>query len=255
MIVEKPLISIITPTYNSERFIGFTIESILNQSYTNWELLITDDASGDGTWKILEEYSLRDKRIKIFRLEINSGSGLARNSSIKEASGGFIAFCDSDDYWHKDKLKNQLEFMQSNSYTFTYTRYAIVNESNELKKESNVAPKQCAYFRLLVQNCIGCSTVMVDVHQLGKEYMPDLRNRQDWGLWLKYIRKSGKAFRLQESNTYYRLRKHSISSNKIKLFKYHWQIYNKVEGYNVFTSALLFILNIPTVLYYMLRNR
>ena len=255
MKIIKPLVSIITPSYNSERFIGFSIESILNQTYTNWELLITDDASTDGTWKMLKEYSKRDKRIKIFRLEMNSGSGVARNNSIKKATGRFIAFLDSDDYWHKDKLNNQIEFMHNNSYTFTYTRYAFIDESNVLLKESNVAPKRCGYLRLLLQNCIGCSTVMVDMQQLEKEYMPDLRNRQDWGLWLKYIRKSGKAYRLQESLTYYRLRKNSISSNKIKLFKYHWQIYHKVEGYNSFFSLILFMLNIPIVLYYMLRNR
>jgi len=251
----KEKVSVITPTYNSEAYISETINSILNQSHKNLEIILIDDASTDGTRDILDKYKRSDPRIVTIFLKKNSGSGLARNKGIEKATGRFLAFVDSDDYWHKDKLKNQLEFMRSNSYSFTYTRYALINESGSLEKESNVAPKQCNYFRLLIQNCIGCSTVVIDADLLGKEYMPDLRNRQDWGLWLKYIRKSKKAFRLQESLTYYRLRKNSISSNKLKLFKFHWQIYHQVEGYNIFTSLLLFILNIPTVLYYILRNR
>lgn len=248
-------VSIITPTYNAAAFVSQTIDSILNQSYENLELILIDDASTDGTRDILQNYKNKDPRIITILLDENIGSGVARNHGIEKATGRFIAFLDSDDYWHKDKLNNQIEFMHNNSYTFTYTRYAFIDESNVLLKESNVAPKRCGYLRLLLQNCIGCSTVMVDMQQLEKEYMPDLRNRQDWGLWLKYIRKSGKAYRLQESLTYYRLRKNSISSNKIKLFKYHWQIYHKVEGYNSFFSLILFMLNIPIVLYYMLRNR
>jgi len=248
-------VSVITPTYNSETFISQTIDSVLNQSHKNLELILVDDASTDGTRDILEKYRLKDTRVRTILLNENGGSGIARNKGIENASGRYLAFVDSDDYWHCDKLVSQLEFMRTNNYSFTYTSYAFINESGSLERESNVAPNKCNYLRLLIQNCIGCSTVVVDMDVLGKEYMPDLRNRQDWGLWLKYIRKSGKAYRLTESNTFYRIRKNSISSNKFKLLKYHWQIYRQVEGYNAIFAMLLFALNIPTVLFYILRNR
>jgi teichuronic acid biosynthesis glycosyltransferase TuaG len=145
--------------------------------------------------------------------------------------------------------------MQNSGHSFTFTKYSFINESGELVKSKNVAPNRCNYFRLLLQNCIGCSTVMVDMDQIGKEYMPALRNRQDWGLWLKYIRKSGRAFGLRNPYTSYRIKKGSISSNKNKLFKYHWQIYFKIENYSFVISLLLFTLNILTISYYTLLNK
>lgn len=249
------LVSVITPTYNSENFISETIDSILGQSYTNLELILIDDASLDNTREIINTYKARDPRIVTVFLKENSGSGIARNRGIETARGKYLAFVDSDDFWNKDKLKTQINFMQKHEYTFTYTKYSFINESGMLVKEYNIAPNQCNYLRLLIQDCIGCSTVMIDCEKLGKEYMPDLRNRQDWALWLKYVRKSGKAYGLRYPYTHYRMRKGSISSNKLKLFKFHWQIYFKIEKYNIIVSSLLFTLNILAILYYSLLNK
>lgn len=249
------LVSVITPTYNSEKFISETIDSILGQSYTNLELILIDDASLDSTREVLNTYKKRDPRIVMIFLEKNSGSGIARNRGIEFARGKYLAFVDSDDYWHKDKLRIQVDFMRKHGYSFTYTKYSFVDESGLLVKEYNIAPNQCNYLRLLIQDCIGCSTVMIDSEKLGKEYMPDLRNRQDWALWLKYVRKSGKAYGLKDPFTNYRLRKGSISSNKLKLFKFHWHIYYRIENYNIIVSAILFALNILAILYYSLLNK
>jgi len=249
------LVSVITPTYNSEKFIAETIDSILGQSYENLELILIDDASIDNTREILSNYEKADHRIVLMLLEKNNGSGIARNKGIEMATGKYLAFVDSDDFWHKDKLKHQVEFMKNHGHSFTYTKYAYINESGGLIKSSNIAPNSCKYFRLLIQNCIGCSTVMIDIGELGKEYMPDMRNRQDWALWLKYIRKSNRAYGLKEPYTNYRMKKGSISSKKFKLFKFHWQIYSRIEKYSILTSAVLFILNILTIGYYMVLNK
>ena len=249
------LVSVITPTYNSEAFISKSIDSVLNQSYSNLELLIIDDASSDNTRVILEQFRKKDPRINVILLEKNSGSGIARNKGIEMAKGRYLAFLDSDDIWHKDKLKDQISFMMTHGHSFTYTKYAYINEPGLVIKEYNSAPNRCNYFRLLLQNCIGCSTVIIDAEKLGKEYMPELRNRQDWALWLNYIRKSGKAYGLKNSYTFYRMKQGSISSNKMKLFKFHWLIYNEIEKYNIIISSLLFTLNILIISYYSIVNK
>ena len=124
------LVSIITPSYNSAEFISETIESIIAQTYTNWELLITDDCSTDNTSEIVNKYIRKDNRVKFFQLPQNSGAGVARNNSIKEAKGRFLAFCDSDDAWYPNKLEKQLSFMLENEYAFTCTSYDCYNEDN-----------------------------------------------------------------------------------------------------------------------------
>ena len=125
--MEKELVSIITPTYNSSIFIEETIRSVLNQTYTNWEMLITDDCSSDNTLQIIEAYQAKDERIKVFRLETNSGAGVARNISIRKASGKFIAFCDSDDKWLPQKLEKQINFLHKNNQSFTYSSYKVID--------------------------------------------------------------------------------------------------------------------------------
>ena len=122
------LVSIITPTYNSEQYVEETINSILNQSYSDWNLLITDDKSTDDTWEILKRYSHLDKRIQIFQLDRNSGPGIARNNSIKKATGRFIAFCDSDDLWMPNKLETQIHFMEEKKVYFSYGPYKVKND-------------------------------------------------------------------------------------------------------------------------------
>ena len=156
------LVSIITPSYNSAEFIAETIESILAQTYTNWELLITDDCSTDNTKDIVTKYIQQDNRIKFFRLENNSGAGVARNNSIKEAKGRFLAFCDSDDCWLPTKLQKQLKFMVDNGYEFTCTSYESYNEEGETKVGYIECKKEISYWTLLKDNSIGCLTSIYD---------------------------------------------------------------------------------------------
>lgn len=228
-------VSIITPTYNSLQFIEETLQSILNQTYTNWELLITDDCSTDGTWELLHKYQKQDERIKIFRLEKNSGPGVARNNSIKHAQGRFIAFCDSDDQWKPDKLEKQVKFMLENNLGLSFSSYDVIDEEGNPTGEVN-APFRVTYKTILRNNYIGCLTAMYDTEKVGKVYMPEIRKRQDWALWLSILKKVPYAMSLQENLAIYRDRSKSVSSNKIDLIKYNWNIYRNVEKFHILKS-------------------
>lgn len=232
------LVSIITPTFNSEEFLKDTIESILKQSYTNWELLITDDCSNDNTIEIIENYLKLDTRIRLFRQERNSGSGAARNKSIENAKGRYIAFCDSDDIWYNNKLQTQVNFMIKYNLSFTYSGYDIIDENN-LHISSFIPSVDLTYDNLLKSNQIGCLTAIYDTKKLGKLYMSKIRNRQDWVLWLSILKKIRKTKGLSLKLGSYRLRKNSISRNKLKMVKYHWRVYYNELGYSRLESLLL----------------
>ena len=227
----KELVSIITPSYNSERFISETISSIINQTYINWELLITDDYSEDNTINIIKSFQENDTRIKLFILKSNGGAGLARNNSIRNAKGRYIAFCDSDDQWKIDKIEKQLSFMDRHSLKFTYSSYDVVDEFGSFKSVIE-APKTISYKMLLNNNYVGCLTAIYDRKLLGNLYMNEIRKRQDWALWLHIMKMLKTTSGMSESLAIYRVRSNSISTNKVEMLKYNYQIYNIVLGYN-----------------------
>lgn len=240
---EKPitdygLVSIITASYNSSKFIEETLESILNQSYKNWELIITDDCSCDNTCEIIEKYAARDERITLIKLPENNGAGVARDSSIKAANGRFIAFCDSDDRWAPDKLEKQLKFMVDNDYKLTYTSYRTCTEEGEINGYVKCLPK-INRRKIIRDNGIGCLTAIYDAGKIGKQYMPSLRKRQDWCLWMDIISKYGAAYGLQEPLAIYRITRGSVSRSKTSLLKYNFDVYHKFLGYNKLTSAII----------------
>lgn len=221
---NNTLVSIITPSYNSEEFISETIEAILEQSYSNWELLITDDCSQDDTIEIIKDYQKKDDRIKLFRLEKNGGAGVARNNSIKEATGRFIAFCDSDDVWLKDKLEKQVAFMLKNNLPLTYSAYQKMDEKGN--KGAIIYPPRKTTFNDLLKTCtIGCLTAIYDTDKIGKRYMPTIRKRQDYGLWLTIFKDIKYTLGLHdEALAHYRVRSNSISSNKFKAAYFHYKV-------------------------------
>ncbi|MDA9201819.1 glycosyltransferase [Flavobacteriaceae bacterium] len=235
-----PLVSIITPSYNSEEFISQTINSIINQTYSNWELLITDDCSNDLSTEIIKSFVKKDNRIKLYTLDYNSGAGVARNNSIKYSNGKYIAFCDSDDQWLPNKLEKQIAFLKENNLQFSYSSYKVCNEEDEIVG-SVICPKEVSFRKMLNNNYVGCLTAIYDSEKLGKFYMSKIRNRQDWVLWLNILKNSGPAMGLTEPLAIYRERSSSISSNKIKQFKFNWNVYRKELGYNSIVSTLLII--------------
>ncbi|MCK5535976.1 MAG: glycosyltransferase family 2 protein, partial [Bacteroidales bacterium] len=218
------LVSIITPSYNSQKFIQDAIDSVLSQTYQNWEMIIVDDVSSDRSNDIIEEYIKKDNRIKLIKLAKNSGPSVARNKAIHLANGRYIAFLDSDDCWHSSKLTKQLSFMQEQDIALSYTGYyRIKEESGEIIDQIHV-PKKVDYNELLKQNIIGCLTAIYDTHKIGKIYMPDIFRRQDFGLWLKILKKVPYAYGMLEPLASYRVRTSSVSSNKILASKYNWKL-------------------------------
>ena len=229
LILDSSLVSIIMPSYNSAHFIEESIQSIINQTHQNWELLVTDDFSADNTIQIIENLTTRDSRIKLFKLKHNNGAAVARNHSIKHAKGRFIAFCDSDDLWEPSKLKEQVAFMIREDCAFSYTSYDRINEDGTSRQGID-CKSAITHKDLLKNNYIGCLTAMYDVEKLGKRYMPLLRKRQDWALWLQLLKECDEAKGLQERLAVYRERSSSMSSNKMEMLKYNWLIYHQVEG-------------------------
>lgn len=224
------LVSIITPSYNCANFIGETIKSIQAQTYRNWELLITDDCSTDESVEVINRYAAEDSRIKLFRLDCNSGAGVARNNSIKEATGRYIAFCDSDDRWMPDKLERQIELLREKNESVCYSSYMTCDEHGSINGIV-VAYRRISYHEILRDDSIGFLTCMYDAKKLGKVFMPTLRKRQDWGLKIKLLQKSGCAIGVIEPLAIYRLRENSLSNKKIALVKYNVKVYKEVLNY------------------------
>ncbi|WP_415902812.1 glycosyltransferase family 2 protein [Neptuniibacter sp. QD29_5] len=222
------LVSIITPVYNSSDFILDSIKSVVNQTVEDWELILVDDCSSDSTAQIIKNYALTDSRVKFFQLEKNSGAAVARNFAINEARGRYIAFLDSDDLWHEEKLSKQLSFMQDNQVAFTYSSYQQIDEEGNSLSEISV-PSKVGYKQLLKTNVIGCLTVIYDTEMIGKHEMPLIRKRQDFGLWLKLLKTVDYAYGIKEPLAFYRVRKGSISSNKLSAAKFTWDLYRKIE--------------------------
>lgn len=233
--MEDKLVSIIMPTYNCAKFIGKTIESVIAQTYENWELIIVDDCSKDNTEEVVSKY--KDNRIKYHRLENNSGAAVARTEAMKKARGSYMSFLDSDDLWKKDKLEKQLEFMNKNNYNFTCTEYEQIDEEgNKLNKVIKVK-KRADYNRILLDCPVGNSTVMYNVEKLGKFEVPNIRKRNDDALWLQILKEEKYIYGMPDILMEYRIRSNSISSNKLSLVKYHWQLYREIEHLSVFRSA------------------
>ena len=215
--MDNQKVSIISPVYNSERFIRQTIDSVLQQSYTDFEFIIIDDNSQDSSSDIIDSY--KDKRINIIRLKENVGAGAARNEGIKRADGRYIAFLDSDDVWHKEKLKKQIDFMTSENVTFCFSSFYLIDDQGSKISKYRKALEKVDYKMMLKNNYIGCLTAIYDCNTLGKIYMPMERKRQDWGLWLRILSETKEARSIPEPLAYYRVRKDSLSSNKRRLLK------------------------------------
>ncbi len=230
------LVSIITPTYNCGRFIEETIKSIQSQTYPHWELVIVDDCSTDNTKDIVLLYVNKDSRIKYHCLSVNSGAAIARTTAMELAEGEFMAFCDSDDLWMPDKLERQLEFMKMNQYAFICSAYVQINENGESLNRIIKPKKKCSYNRLLLDCPVGNSTVMYNVGIMGKFKVPNIRKRNDDALWLQMLKKEKYIWGMDDVLMKYRIRQNSISSNKLKVVKYHWILYREIEHLSILRS-------------------
>lgn len=247
--IDYGLVSIITPSFNCSKFVEKTIKSVLRQTYTNWELIITDDCSTDNSVEIIQRFVDMDSRIRLLKLKKNSGAGVARNKSIENAKGKYIAFLDSDDLWMPYKLEKQINFMRANDYLFSHSYTLSVDENNNVVG-LNKKPRRVSFESTRLVNFIGTSSVVYDAEALGKFYMIKIRKRQDMALWLSILKKSKYAYCFPEPLFCYRYTSGSVSSNKMSLYKYHLYVYQEALGYSKIRSAIVFyLLSLPCLLF------
>jgi teichuronic acid biosynthesis glycosyltransferase TuaG len=232
------LVSIITPCFNSGNYISQAIQSVINQTHSNWELLLVDDCSSDETFAILSKFASQDTRIKAFKLDKNAGAGVARDYAIQQASGNFIAFLDADDLWKPEKLEKQLRFMQTQNIPFTFSFYETIDEAGNLRNESITTPLKITYNQLYYCNWIGNLTGIYSVDFFGKIPISSIKKRQDWMLWLQIVKEIKTAIPVPESLAYYRVREDSISASKWKLIKYNFKVYKDFHQRNFLSACL-----------------
>lgn len=227
------LVSVIMPTYNCEEHIGASIESVIAQTYKEWELIIIDDCSEDNTNQIVKKYMQIDSRIQYIRNEKNVKAAVSRNIGIEKAKGKYIAFLDSDDLWEREKLKLQLRFMKQMGSNFSCTAYEKINENSEKLNRIIVPFEKADYSKVLLTNPIGNSTVIYNASKLGKVYLPESDKREDFALWLKILKSEKYVYGMKDILMQYRVRKNSVSRNKVALIFSQWKLYRETEKLSV----------------------
>lgn len=239
--MKTPLtVSIITPCFNAEKTLRKTVLSVLEQTFEDWELILIDDNSKDSTLTIAQQLADKDRRIKIIHLKTNGGAAKARNEGIRVANGRYIAFIDADDTWKPLKLEKQLLKMNQHQWPFSFTAYTRVNEQGKTINHVGV-PEEIIYKDLLKTNYIGCSTAIYDSKSLGKVFMPEIRRRQDYGLWLSILRQTPIGWGINEPLTLYCVADSSLSSHKTKSAQYNWHLYRNIEGLTLVKSIYFFL--------------
>jgi glycosyltransferase involved in cell wall biosynthesis len=229
------------PSYNTEKYIGDSIKSVLNQTYENWELIIVDDCSKDDTDSIVKQF--KDSRIRYFKNAFNQGAAISRNSGLKKAKGKWIAFLDSDDLWLPDKLALQIKFMRDNQYSFSYTCYEKIDENSYNLGVFVSGPNKISSLGMYNFCWPGCLTVMYDLETVGLIQIQDIKKNNDYAMWLKIIKKTN-CYLLNEPLSMYRVRKHSIShDNILKLIYSHFEVFRKSEKVNIVFASILTINN------------
>ncbi|HJS00141.1 MAG TPA: glycosyltransferase family 2 protein [Flavobacterium sp.] len=238
--MKLPLVSVIIPTFNSEKYISDTIISVQNQTYQNWEIILVDDGSTDETKNIITSF-LTDKRIQFYPLENNSGTGVARNLGVLKASGRYISFLDADDLWKAEKLQKQINFMKTNNLPFTFSFYDCIDEQGNSLNRRIEAPRNLSYRQLFFCNYVGNLTGIYDVDYFGKISISKIRKRQDWMHWLTILKKIKTAKPVPESLALYRIRDNSLSTSKTALIKYNFAVYRQFHGFNLAFAIICMI--------------
>ena len=230
------LVSIIMPSYNTAQYIADSIRSVQAQTYENWELLIVDDCSTDDTDGAVAPF-LADGRIRYLKNAVNSGAAVSRNYALREAKGRWIAFLDSDDLWHPEKLERQLAFMERTGCRFSYTCYEQIDEHSDPSGIMVRGPERITK-RGMYRFCWpGCLTVMYDAPTVGLLQIPDIRKNNDYAMWLRVIERAD-CFLLPEVLACYRRRSGSISNQSYgTLIKWHYRLFREAQGESLLCSV------------------
>ena len=223
------LVSIIMPSYNTASYVKDTVQSVFDQTYPNWELIIVDDCSPDNTDEVVAPF-LSDKRIRYLKNEVNSGAAVSRNRALREAKGKWIAFLDSDDLWMPAKLEKQIRFMKENDYHFSYTNYEEINEAGEVTGVHVTGPRRITKTGMFNYCWPGCLTVMYDREKVGLIQIADIKKNNDYAMWLKVCKKAD-CYLLNETLAQYRKgRIGSVSTQSIKtMIRWHYKLFREAE--------------------------
>lgn len=238
---SQPLVSVVMPCYNTEKYIATSIESVINQTYTNWELIITDGPSSDNTVSIVKKYCEQDPRIRLIIPKKHQGIAEARHTCIQNAKGDLLAFLDSDDIWVSDKLEKQVPFMMSHNYAFTYGNYEILNSDGSLAGKVIQNGGIVDYNKYLKNTILGCGSVMLDKKKVGQIQQPADDVNDDMGLWCSIMRHGIKAYPMEDVLYQYRIRNDGASSHRIMMVKSVWRVYRKQEKLSLPKSITCFV--------------
>lgn len=234
------MVSIIMPCYNAAAFIGLAIESVVAQTYTDWELIIVDDSSSDESVSLVRRYMQSEPRIRLYITDSPSGSPtLPRNIGIRQARGRYIAFLDSDDLWLPGKLEKQLPCFSDPRVALVFSYYEKMDEAGNRARRVIKSPGEVTYKRLLLGNVIGCLTAIYDTRKVGKAYFEPV-GHEDYALWLSLLRDGLIAKNTCTVEALYRVRERSVSSNKLKVMRWDWFIYYRIENLGWLPSLYYF---------------
>ena len=235
--IENSLVSIVTPVYNNADFVEKTIESVKNQTYDNWEMILIDDKSNDNSLDIINKFASRDSRIKIIKNKNNLGAGVSRNKAIKLARGKYIAFLDGDDIWKENKLEIQIGLMDKNKWEFSHTSYGYITEfGKKLNKTYQVKSQPVGYYDLLKRTDIGCLTAVYNQEMLGKYYMSEHRRKQDYALWLSILKDGFRSFPIEQELAYYRQNPKGATNKKYALIFEHVIFLKDTQNFSILKS-------------------
>ena len=237
------LISIIVPVYNAEKYLSATIQSICAQTYQNWELILVDDASTDGSLQVLREYEQSIPNLHVIAMKKNGGPAAARNRGVLAAKGHYLVYQDADDLWHPEKLQKQYEFTKDHQYAFTFTGYEFADEDGTPNGKVVHVPASIQYEEALKNTTISTITVMFDTTQIPQELlmMPVGIRGEDTGTWWQILRNGYTAYGLDECLSIYRRYAGSRSSNKLKAVWGTWRLYRKQEKMNMLRAGYYFV--------------
>lgn len=237
---KNQLVSIVVPVHNAERFVGEAIESVLAQTYPDWELILVDDGSTDNSANVIKKY--KSNKVKIASLAKNAGAAKARNRGISEAKGRYLCFLDADDLWTPEKLEKQVKFMQEKNCAFSFTGYEFADAEGQPNGKVVHVPSTITYRQALRNTTIWTSTVMFDMRKLTHEdvLMPDIAS-EDTATWWNILRKIKCAYGLDEVLSYYRRSGGTLSANKAVAIKRIWNLYRKHEKLGLLRSSANFV--------------
>lgn len=241
MTKNKPLVSIVVPVYNAERFIVDTIKTVLDQTYSNWELILIDDKSTDRSIELIVPFLKKDRRIKLLKNNTNLHAALTRNKGIEAASGQYIAFLDADDLWARTKLEQQIAFMKKKDCAFSFTGYEFSNSDGVPNGKKVHVPNSITYKQALKNTTIYTGTVMFDLAKLSKDAisMPNVKS-EDTACWWKVLKTIDCACGMPKVLSYYRRSNDTLSSNKLVAIRMTWNLYRNVENMGRLESSYYF---------------